>query len=64
MVEESRMKKINLFLIMLMLCKLTFSELILNSSNLSPSKYEVFNLEVSFVNEDKEKIQNRWFRKF
>ena len=51
------MKKINLFLIMLMLCKLTFSELILNSSNLSPSKYEVFNLEVSFVNEDKEKYK-------
>ena len=51
------MKKINLFLIMLMLCKLTFSELILNSSNLSPSKYEVFNLEVSFVNEDKERYK-------
>ena len=51
------MKKINLFLIMIILCKLTFSELILNSSNLSPSKYEVFNLEVSFVNEDKEKYK-------
>ena len=51
------MKKINLFLIMLILCKLTFSELILNSSNLSPSKYEVFNLEVSFVNEDKERYK-------
>lgn len=51
------MKKINLFLIMLMLCKLTFSELILNSSDLSPSKYEVFNLEVSFVNEDKERYK-------
>lgn len=57
MVEESRMKKINLFLMMLMLCKLTFSELILNSSNLAPSKYEVFNLEVSFVNEDKERYK-------
>lgn len=51
------MKKINLFLIMLVLCKLTFSELVLNSSNLAPSKYEVFNLEVSFVNEDKEKYK-------
>lgn len=51
------MKKINLFLIMSMLCKLTFSELVLNSSNLAPSKYEVFNLEVSFINEDKEKYK-------
>ena len=51
------MKKINLFLIMSMLCKLTFYELVLNSSNLAPSKYEVFNLEVSFINEDKEKYK-------
>lgn len=51
------MKKFNLFLIMLLFCKLTFSELILNSSNLAPSKYEVFNLEVSFINEDKEKYK-------
>ncbi|MDX8334980.1 BatD family protein [Candidatus Cetobacterium colombiensis] len=51
------MKKISLFFMMLLLCKLSFSELVVNLSNSSPSKYEVFNLEVSFVNEDKEKYK-------
>ncbi|WP_297597180.1 BatD family protein [uncultured Cetobacterium sp.] len=58
------MKKFNLFLMMLMLWKLTFPELILNSSNLSPTKYEDFNLEVSFVNEDKERYRIEGLKNF
>ncbi|MGL4651927.1 BatD family protein [Cetobacterium sp.] len=49
------MKKTSLYIMMLLLCKLSFSELILNTSNLSPSKNEDFNIEVSFLNEDKSK---------
>lgn len=49
------MKKTSLCIMMLLLCKLSFSELVLNASNLSPSKNEDFNIEVSFLNEDKNK---------
>lgn len=48
------MKKTSLFIMILLLCKLTFAELVVNVSNPSPSIYETLNLEVSFVNQDKE----------
>lgn len=49
------MKKTSLYIMMLLLCKISFSELVLNASNPSPSRNEDFSIEVSFLNEDKGK---------
>ncbi|MGL5983236.1 MAG: BatD family protein, partial [Cetobacterium sp.] len=58
------MKKVSLFFIMLSLCKLSFSELIVNVSNLTPSKNDVIGLNISFLDEDKEEYSIEGIEKF
>ncbi|MGL6024543.1 MAG: BatD family protein, partial [Cetobacterium sp.] len=58
------MKKVSLFFIMLSLCKLSFSELIVNVSNLTPSKNDVIGLNISFLDEDKENYSIEGIEKF
>ncbi|MGL6121150.1 MAG: BatD family protein, partial [Fusobacteriaceae bacterium] len=58
------MNKTSLFFIMLLLCKLSFSELIINVSNLTPTKNDVVSLEVVFLDSDKDKYSIEGIDKF
>ncbi|MGL6065685.1 MAG: BatD family protein [Cetobacterium sp.] len=58
------MNKTSLFFIMLLLCKLSFSELIVNVSNLTPTKNDVIALEVTFLDSDKENYTIEGIDKF
>ncbi|MGL6168769.1 MAG: BatD family protein, partial [Fusobacteriaceae bacterium] len=58
------MNKTSLFFIMLLLCKLSFSELIINVSNLAPTKNDIISLEVVFLDSDKDKYTIEGIDKF
>lgn len=45
------MKKIAIFIMLIAVFNITFSELVVNVSNTSPSKYDTFRMEVKFINE-------------